>query len=99
RCAAKSRPLFKPCSIHSVPQLRSHRRSHFSAFCCVCVGRSWPDSVDASEKTYLAQIVSAQTGLPPADAEKRVDEAYAQAIRAVDKARRASVVAALATAT
>jgi hypothetical protein len=63
------------------------------------VGRSWPDSVDASEKTYLAQIVSAQTGLPPADAEKRVDEAYAQAIRAVDKARKASVVAALATAT
>ena len=55
--------------------------------------------LNGSEKAYLAQIVSAQTGLPPADAEKRVDEAYAQAVSAVDKARKASVVAALATAT
>jgi hypothetical protein len=53
----------------------------------------------ASDRSYLAQIVSAQTGLPQAEAERRVDDAYAQAVNAVDKARKASVVAALATAT
>ena len=55
--------------------------------------------LSGADRQYVAQIVAMQTGLPQSEAERRVDEAYAQAIDAVDKARKASVVAALATAT
>jgi len=34
-------------------------------------------SLPARERTYLASLVTARTGLPQADAEKRVDEAFA----------------------
>ncbi|WP_421998879.1 hypothetical protein [Reyranella sp.] len=65
------------------------------------------DSVDAKDRTYLAQLISQQTGLPQAEAEKRVDEAYAQLktaeqkVRdAADQARKATLIAAfLAAAT
>jgi hypothetical protein len=61
-------------------------------------------SISNSDKAYLAQIVSRQTGLPEADAQRRVDEAYGRArsmkeaaetrVReAADKARRQAVVA------
>src|SRR5262245_27665289 len=53
----------------------------------------------ASDRQYLAQIVSRRTGLPPAEAEKRVDQAFAEAVDAVEKARKAAVAAGLATAT
>ena len=43
--------------------------------------------------------VASRTGLPPAEAEKRVDFAYAKAVEAVEKARKATVLAGLATAT
>src|ERR1700722_5302571 len=42
-----------------------------------------------SDKSYLAQIVAAKTGVTEPDAEKRVDEVYAQAQQAVDRARKA----------
>jgi len=45
-------------------------------------GLSGPD------KTYVAQLVSAQTGLSQADAQKRVDDVIAQAKAAADQARR-----------
>jgi len=60
----------------------------------VANGKLSPD-----DRQYLAQIVTQRTGLPPAEAEKRVDLAYAQALDAVDKARKATVLAGLATAT
>ena len=63
--------------------------------------------LDPRDRTYLAQLVTQQTGLPQADAEKRVDEAFTelkaaeQKVRdAADKARKASLIAAfLAAAT
>ena len=64
-------------------------------------------TLSAPNRTYLATVVSRQTGLPLAEAEKRVDEAYAEAknaeqkARAVaDKARKTAAIAAfLAAAT
>lgn len=60
-----------------------------------------------ADRTYLAEIVARQTGLPQAEAEKRVDEAYAaakdaeaKARAAADKARKMGAIAAfLAAAT
>lgn len=59
----------------------------------------------AEDKTYLAGRVATLTGIPQADAEKRVDEAVAaikkakaEAKEAADKARRATAVAAFLTA-
>jgi hypothetical protein len=43
-----------------------------------------------ADRTYLAEIVARQTGLPQAEAEKRVDEAYAAAKDAEAKARAAA---------
>ena len=43
--------------------------------------------VPAGDKTYLAQLVSARTGLSQADAEKRVDDVIAKAKAAEVKAR------------
>jgi hypothetical protein len=42
------------------------------------------------DRTYLAQVVARQTGMSQADAEKRVDEAYAEAKAAEKKARDAA---------
>ena len=52
-----------------------------------------------TQKRTLAQIVSERTGISQADAEKRVDQAYKDAVAAVDNARKAAVLTALATAT
>jgi hypothetical protein len=46
-------------------------------------------SMSPSDKSYLAQIVAAQTGLSEPEAERRVDGVYAQAQQAVDTARKA----------
>jgi hypothetical protein len=43
--------------------------------------------VSSSDRTYLAQLVAARTGLSQADAEKRVDAVFAQAKEAETKAR------------
>jgi len=64
-------------------------------------------SLPPRDRAYLASLVSMRAGLAPADAEKRVDEAFqeakdaeARARAAADKARKASLVAAfLAAAT
>jgi hypothetical protein len=63
-------------------------------------------SLAADDRSYLAQVVAARTGLAAADAEKRVDEVYkrvsaaaekakASAREAADKARKAAAVTAL----
>jgi len=49
--------------------------------------------LDARDRTMLVQIVMQQTGLPQADAEKRVDETYADFKTAEQKARDAAEAA------
>ena len=44
--------------------------------------------LSSSDRTYVAQLVAAQTGMSQADAEKRVDDVVAQAKTAADEARR-----------
>jgi hypothetical protein len=46
--------------------------------------------LEPADKTRLAQLISARTGMSQADAEKRVDEVMAQAKAAADKARAAA---------
>lgn len=66
-------------------------------------------SLNATDKAYLAQVVSRQTGLPEADAQRRVDETYARVqgmkdaaekrVRdAAEKARKQAVIAAFLAA-
>jgi hypothetical protein len=63
--------------------------------------------LDVRDRTYLARVVSDQTGMPQAEAEKRVDETFAalkaaeqKARDAADAARKAGIIAAfLAAAT
>jgi hypothetical protein len=47
-------------------------------------------TVSAADQTYIAKVVSARTGLPQADAEKRVSDVIAQAKKATDEARKAA---------
>jgi hypothetical protein len=61
--------------------------------------------VSAADRTYLAQLVAARTGIPEADAQKRVDDTIAQvqadetkARQAADTARKASAAASIFTA-
>ena len=61
--------------------------------------------LDPRNRTYLSQVVMAQTGMSQADAEKRVDEAFSElksaeqtARDAADAARKAALIAAFATA-
>ncbi|MBV9836093.1 MAG: hypothetical protein JO055_16870 [Alphaproteobacteria bacterium] len=63
------------------------------------------NAMTTRDRAYLAQIVTLRTGMPAADAERRVDEAYAEAkaadakVReAADRARRAAAVAGFLTA-
>jgi hypothetical protein len=46
--------------------------------------------LEQNDRTYLAQLVAAQTGIGQADAEKRVDEVTSQARAAADTARKAA---------
>jgi hypothetical protein len=46
-------------------------------------------NIPAADKSYLAQVVAARTGVNPSDAEKRVDDVLAQATQAADTARKA----------
>lgn len=63
--------------------------------------------LDVRDRTYLASVVADQTGMPQAEAEKRVDETFAalkaaeqKARDAADAARKAAIIAAfLAAAT
>ncbi len=52
-----------------------------------------------SRKQTLAQIVAERTGLSQEEAARRVDQAYAEAQKALEKARKAAVLAGLGTVT
>ncbi len=54
--------------------------------------------LSAPDRTYLAQVISARTGLPQADAEKRLNEVVDDAKRAADRARKIAVVLGFLTA-
>jgi hypothetical protein len=70
------------------------------------VANAWSTgSVPDADRSYLAQLVAARTGLPPADAQKRVDDFIASALDAetkvkaeADAARKAAAQAAIYTA-
>jgi hypothetical protein len=46
-------------------------------------------NIPVADKGYLAQIIAARTGISETEAEKRVDDTFAQAIQATDTARKA----------
>jgi hypothetical protein len=46
--------------------------------------------MSAADRTYVAKVVSARTGLSQAEAEKRVSDTIAQAKKAADDARKAT---------
>lgn len=46
--------------------------------------------ISAADRSYLAQMVSARTGMPQAEAERRVNEVVTQAKQATDEARKAA---------
>lgn len=54
--------------------------------------------VAPTDKTYLAQIVTARAGIPQADAEKRVNEAFYALKTGVERARKIAVVLGFLTA-
>jgi hypothetical protein len=54
--------------------------------------------VPAADRTYLAQLVAARTGISQADAQKRVDEVIAREKAAVEKAKQAADAARKAAA-
>jgi hypothetical protein len=45
-------------------------------------------SMPPADKSYLAQTVAAQTGLSEPEAEKRIDDVYANALQAAERARK-----------
>jgi hypothetical protein len=55
--------------------------------------------VPPADRSYLAQLVAAKTGVPQADAQKRVDDTIASTKEAETKARQAADAARKATAT
>lgn len=55
-------------------------------------------AVGVQDKTYLAQLISARTGIPQADAEKRVNEAVDSLKTGADRARKIAVVVGFLTA-
>ena len=54
--------------------------------------------LSAPDRTYLAQLIAARTGLSQADAEKRLSETIDEAKRAADRARKIAVVFGFLTA-
>ncbi len=46
-------------------------------------------SLPPGDRSYLAQVVAARTGVSQQEAERRVDEAYTQAVQTADAARKA----------
>ncbi|MFA5955776.1 hypothetical protein [Hyphomicrobium sp.] len=55
------------------------------------------DGLATTDKTFVANIIAAKTGIPLADAQTRVDAAYADAIVALDKAKKATELSGLLT--
>jgi hypothetical protein len=52
-------------------------------------------SLSDADHTYLGKVVSARTGLPPIEAQQRVDQVVTQAKSAADAARKSAAIASL----
>jgi hypothetical protein len=52
----------------------------------------------AENRAYLVQLVSQRAGISQQEAERRIDQAFAAARQAADKARRAAVLTGFVTA-
>jgi hypothetical protein len=63
------------------------------------VGAVGDGQLNPASKQTLVQLVVQRTGLSQAEAEKRVDQAYADAQRAIERARKAAVLTGLGTVT
>jgi hypothetical protein len=55
-------------------------------------------SLSGENRAYLVQIVAQRAGIPQQEAERRVDQAFAAAREAADKARRAAILMGFVTA-
>jgi hypothetical protein len=55
------------------------------------------EGLDPKDRTFAANIVAAKAGIPLADAETRIDTAYANAISGLDKAKKATELSGLLT--
>ena len=51
--------------------------------------------ISAADRTYVAKVISARTGIPQAEAEKRVNDTIVQAKQAADEARKTAAKIAL----
>ena len=47
--------------------------------------------MNSADRAYVVQVVARRTGLPPAEAEKRVNDVITQAKADLDKARKAAM--------
>lgn len=56
-------------------------------------------SISDNDRAFLNSTVAQATGIPPAEAEKRVNDAYNATLQAVETARKVTVAAGLITAT
>ena len=56
----------------------------------VCAGAAQGRRLSTADRAYAAKVVSARTGLNPADAEQRVNDIIVQAKKAADDARKAT---------
>jgi hypothetical protein len=54
--------------------------------------------VSGDDRTYLVQLVSATTGLAPAEAERRADSAIAESKTSIDRSRRNTIILAFSLA-
>lgn len=65
----------------------------------ILVAATSAGSLSARDRGYLSHVVARRAGLPPADADRRVNDTYAEAGRAIDLARVTAVLVGLVSAT
>jgi hypothetical protein len=78
------------------PGLTNEQRSQLGGVLARSASRG---TLSDADRAYLNQTVAQVTGIPPAEAEKRVNDAYAATVQAVETARKATVATGLVTAT
>jgi hypothetical protein len=102
--ASAARNISDPTSIAADALLRTTRnegnraedtRAEMTRILTRSAGRG---EVAAADRTYLAQLVAARTGLAPAEAEQRINETLTQMKQATDRARKTAVVFGFLTA-
>jgi hypothetical protein len=90
--------LLRPSAAAAAPNITANMSELRPSLVRIFADNLAASSLPARERTYLAALASSQTGLAPADAEKRVDDAFAEAKSADTKARLAADKARKATA-